>query len=74
MVNVQGSKMPQSSSVDPIQLKEAGNSSFKEGDYPEALDYYTKAIKCEDITKQDLAVVYKNRAMVHLKTEEYIKR
>ena len=59
-----------------ILLKEQGNTHFKQGKYEEAVDYYTKAIQaCEDIglsqAKNDLAVLYKNRAACHLKKERY---
>lgn len=59
-----------------ILLKEQGNTHFKQGQYDKAVDFYTKAIKsCEGLdlaqVKNDLAVLYKNRAACRLKMEQY---
>ena len=59
-----------------IKLKEQGNTHFKQGQYEEAVTYYTQAIKaCEDLClseiRNELAVLYKNRAACHLKKEMY---
>ena len=59
-----------------ILLKEQGNTQFKQGNYEEAVDFYTKAIEaCESLglsqVKDDLAVLYKNRSACHLKKERY---
>ena len=57
----------------PVTLKEKGNEAFKQGDLDEALAYYTQAIDLSDKKKdeKDLAVIFKNRAAVHLKNEDY---
>ena len=52
-------------------LKEDGNKLFKEGRISEALDVYTKALGIVDIKDGDKAVIFKNRAACHLKTEDY---
>ena len=57
-----------------MTLKEKGNEAFKQGDLDEALAYYTQAIDLSDKKKdneKDLAVIFKNRAAVHLKNEDY---
>lgn len=56
-----------------MTLKEKGNEAFKQGDLDEALCYYTQAIDLSDkkANEKDLAVIYKNRAAVHLKNEDY---
>ena len=56
---------------DPIQLKDLGNTAFKECDYSEALNYYSRAADLPEIKEADLAIVLKNRAMVHLKMEDF---
>ena len=55
-----------------VDLKNEGNEAFKMGDLEKALDLYEKAAnatKSEDF--KDLAIIYKNRAAVHLKMENY---
>ena len=52
-------------------LKEDGNERFKNGDYEKALSLYTEALELNDIKETDKAIIYKNRAMCHLKLEEY---
>ncbi len=64
------------SETDPIRLKEIGNEAFKSGDMDEALAAYTKAMdiaKEEKNREADLAVLFKNRAAVHLKNEQFQK-
>lgn len=56
---------------DPIQLKDLGNTAFKECEYNDALNYYTRAADIPEIKDVDLAIVLKNRAMVHLKMEDW---
>ena len=48
------------------QLKEKGNQYFKEGNYTEALKYYTK---CVDLEKQNL-IAYLNRAICFVKLKD----
>jgi len=55
---------------DPTKLKEEGNAAFKVGKYDEALVLYTKAIALTD-KESDKSTYLKNRAAVHLKTEDY---
>lgn len=57
---------------DPNVYKEQGNEAFKNSDWDEAIEKYSKAIKTGENHK-DLPVYYKNRAAAYLKTEEYIK-
>lgn len=53
------------------ELKEAGNSCFKAGQYGEATSFYSQAIKeLEKSNKknpEDLAILYSNRAAAYLK-------
>jgi len=57
---------------EPEKLKEAGNDAFKRGNYDDALECYTKAIrKTKDTFEKQKAVYYKNRAACHLKMENY---
>ncbi|XP_044143029.1 protein unc-45 homolog B [Bufo gargarizans] len=57
---------------DPIQLKEEGNKYFKENDYDQAINCYSKAIKLLK-DKKTSAVLYRNRAACHLKKENYVQ-
>lgn len=54
------------------QFKDEGNSAYKEGDWYEAIDKYTAALKLSKDTSER-AVIYKNRAAVFLKLDEYEK-
>lgn len=51
-------------------LKEAGNDLFKVGDYQASLDAYTAALELDPDAKLK-AILYRNRAMVRLKTEDF---
>lgn len=53
-----------------IEFKERGNDAFKMGDWTNAVEEYTKAIKYGKEHKQ-LATFYKNRAAAYLKLEKY---
>ncbi|XP_045468199.1 protein unc-45 homolog B [Harmonia axyridis] len=56
---------------DAEKYKEQGNESFKNGNFVEALEFYTKAIKLVNEEGKDSATYYKNRAATHLKLENY---
>ena len=44
---------------DPIQLKDDGNKHFLAGEFDQAIDCYTKAVKsCKD--KKVLSIIYRN--------------
>uniref|UniRef100_A0A2P2HWV5 Protein unc-45 homolog B n=1 Tax=Hirondellea gigas TaxID=1518452 RepID=A0A2P2HWV5_9CRUS len=53
-----------------LQLKEEGNEAYKNGDYDAALAKYTEGLSLSRGDKEK-AVLLKNRAAVHLKTEHY---
>lgn len=53
-----------------VEFKEEGNAAFKAGDWTDAIEAYTKAIKCGEQHKQ-LATFYKNRAAAYLKLEKF---
>lgn len=53
------------------ELKERGNDSYKNGNYHEAVDIYTQALEIKNCPSSISAVIYKNRAMTRLKTEDY---
>eukprot|EP00794_Sanderia_malayensis_P003140 gene3140-3608_t len=54
--------------------KEEGNTHFKQGNYDQAIECYSKAIKlCPSVNINDLAVFYKNRAACHFKLQNYKK-
>ncbi|PIO28968.1 hypothetical protein AB205_0070370 [Aquarana catesbeiana] len=57
---------------DPIQLKEDGNTFFKENDYGQAIDCYSKAITLAK-DKKLLAVLYRNRSACYLKKENFVQ-
>lgn len=59
------------SEVSPAELKESGNLEFQKGNWDEALQYYTKAIKLISTNTIEKAVLYKNRAAVYLKLKDY---
>ncbi|CAN9513305.1 unnamed protein product [Ophioblennius macclurei] len=55
---------------DPMQLKDQGNKHFQAGEFDQAIECYTKAIKaCKD--KKVLAVIHRNRSACYLKKENY---
>eukprot|EP00095_Tigriopus_kingsejongensis_P001782 snap_masked-scaffold225_size250570-processed-gene-1.3 protein:Tk01782 transcript:snap_masked-scaffold225_size250570-processed-gene-1.3-mRNA-1 annotation:"protein unc-45 homolog b" len=63
---------PVEAEANPVDLKESGNAAFKDGNLEEALSFYTQALTLTSKDKNgDLAVLYKNRAAVHLKNEDY---
>lgn len=53
-----------------IKFKDQGNVEFKNGNWTEAVDAYSKAIKVGEKHKQ-LPTFYKNRAAAYLKLEKY---
>merc|ERR1719445_2186675 len=57
---------------DPEKLKEAGNDFFKKGEWDDALECYTEAIKKTrgDCEKQK-AIYFKNRAACYLKMDRF---
>ena len=62
--------------TDHVKLKEIGNEAYKKGDFDLALDAYTRAMdiaRKEKSRDEDLAIIHKNRAAVHIKNEEYQK-
>lgn len=54
-----------------LQAKEAGNTYYRNGDYPSALDQYTRAASSTHSAPDDLAIAFANRAAVYLKLELY---
>jgi tetratricopeptide (TPR) repeat protein len=52
------------------ELKDDGNKSFQLGEYQTAIDEYTEALQLQP-DKQLKCVLYRNRAMVRLKIEDY---
>lgn len=52
------------------QLKNDANKLFQHGDYQEAIDLYTEALQLQP-EKTLKNVLYCNRAMARLKTEDY---
>lgn len=60
--------------TDHVKLKEIGNEAYKKGDLDLALDAYTRAMdsaKKEKSRDEDLAILYKNRAAVYIKNQEF---
>ena len=54
-----------------MPFKEQGNMHFKAGRYSEALTCYQQALNGEDIEDLDKAIIYKNKAAVHLKMDKF---
>ena len=54
-----------------LKLKEDGNQAFAEGDWSKALVCYTQAISLIEFDSPEKAVLYKNKAAVHLKVSDY---
>ncbi|KAM9319418.1 protein unc-45 homolog B [Gastrophryne carolinensis] len=57
---------------DPGVLKDEGNKYFKENNYDQAIDCYSKALKLEK-DKKVQAVLYRNRSACYLKKENYVQ-
>ena len=60
--------------ADHVRLKDMGNDAYKKGEYDLALDAYTRALdtsKEDKIRDEELAILYKNRALVLLKNEDF---
>lgn len=55
------------------EWKEKGNEKFNKGNWSEALDCYTNALKLTEEDNAEKAVYYKNRAATYLKLQEYEK-
>jgi len=49
-----------------VAMKEEGNTAFKNGQYEQAIDFYSKALK-QTTARDDRAVLLKNRAACYLK-------
>ncbi len=54
-----------------LQLKESGNQAFAEGDWEKALSLYTEALSLIELDSPEKAVLFKNKAAVHLKVSDY---
>lgn len=54
------------------QYKDEGNSAYKEGDWDKAIDRYSAGLKLSK-DRNERAVLFKNRAAVYLKEEEFEK-
>lgn len=57
--------------ADLQSLKEKGNECFKNGQYTEALQYYTQALDLGQSKDADKAIIYKNRAACELKLNNH---
>lgn len=55
------------------EWKEKGNEEFNKGNWSEALNYYTNALKLVKEENAEKAVYYKNRAAAYLKLHDYEK-
>jgi len=61
---------PETEEHEATKLKEAGNKLFKDKEFKQASDMYTKAILlAEGTTFSDLHILYSNRSLCHLKQE-----
>lgn len=58
---------------DAEKYKLQGNEAFSKEQFPEAISYYSKAIKVAEKDSRDLAIYYKNRAAAYLKRNEYFE-
>jgi tetratricopeptide (TPR) repeat protein len=61
--------MPEIQSAE--QLKDSGNSAFSLGNLQQALDDYTNALQLQPEDVKLKAIIYRNRAMVRLRIEDY---
>ena len=57
--------------VEANKCKELGNKAFKQEDWDEALEQYTRAIDLAQDDCKEKAIFYKNRAAVYLKLDEF---
>ena len=48
-----------------MKLKDLGNQAFKNSDFLDAVDYYTKAIAIGGVSNSDMSIFYGNRATAH---------
>ncbi|VDN17838.1 unnamed protein product [Gongylonema pulchrum] len=56
--------------ADAENLKDEGNAAFKRGELKEAIERYTEALEL-DPQKSLKATIYRNRAMVRLKMDDF---
>ncbi|CAH1772776.1 unnamed protein product [Owenia fusiformis] len=56
---------------EPKELKEEGNTYFKQGKYEDALTCYAKALSLSEEGDKEKATYFKNKAACHLKLEKY---
>jgi len=54
-------------------FKEEGNKLFNEGNYGEALTYYTKALSVSGISNSEKATFLRNRSACFLKLNKYLE-
>ena len=65
------------SANDSSELREKGNEAFKQGQFQEAIDRYSDALKLltdlqlTETNKADLTKCYSNRAQCHINLEQY---
>lgn len=52
-----------------MEFKEKGNDKFKNGNYEEAIEQYTKAVQFE----RHVAALYTNRAACYINLKDYNK-
>ena len=63
----QPNKMNQKNAAD---LKEKANQKFKNFEYKESIELYSSAILLENLTNNELAILYCNRSVAYLKLHE----
>ena len=57
--------------TEAVSFKDQGNEHFKAGRYPEALECYQQALADGDLEDLDRAIIFKNKAAVHLKMNNF---
>ncbi|XP_071574003.1 protein unc-45 homolog B-like [Temnothorax nylanderi] len=67
-----GTSIDKINSTTAQELKEKGNKAFNKGNWSEALNHYTNALKLKE-DNAEKGVYYKNRAAAYLKLRDYEK-
>lgn len=71
LIKIAAHTEPRMSAQSWEELKAQGNSAYAGGNYKEAIDAYTNALKSTDIDGNNRALVLSNRAQCYIRLEQF---